>query len=80
MDEPTSSLDTRSEAQVTQALQKLMESRSCIVVAHRLSTIKDADHIIVMDKGSMVEQGTHVELLAKHGEYAQLFASQFDNA
>ncbi|WP_420027846.1 ABC transporter ATP-binding protein [Fannyhessea vaginae] len=80
LDEPTSSLDTRSEAQVTQALQKLMESRSCIVVAHRLSTIKDADHIIVMDKGSMVEQGTHVELLAKHGEYAQLFASQFDNA
>lgn len=80
LDEPTSSLDTRSEAQVTQALQKLMERRSCIVVAHRLSTIKDADHIIVMDKGSMVEQGTHVELLAKHGEYAQLFASQFDNA
>lgn len=80
LDEPTSSLDTRSEAQVTQALQKLMESRSCIVVAHRLSTIKDADHIIVMDKGSMVEQGTHVELLAKHGEYAQLFALQFDNA
>ena len=80
LDEPTSSLDTRSEAQVTQALQKLMERRSCIVVAHRLSTIKDADHIIVMDKGSMVEQGTHTELLAKHGEYAQLFASQFDNA
>lgn len=80
LDEPTSSLDTRSEAQVTQALQKLMERRSCIVVAHRLSTIKDADHIIVMDKGSMVEQGTHGELLAKHGEYAQLFASQFDNA
>lgn len=80
LDEPTSSLDTRSEAQVTQALQKLMERRSCIVVAHRLSTIKDADHIIVMDKGSMVEQGTHSELLAKHGEYAQLFASQFDNA
>jgi len=80
LDEPTSSLDTRSEAQVTQALQKLMERRSCIVVAHRLSTIKDADHIIVMDKGSMVEQGTHIELLAKHGEYAQLFASQFDNA
>lgn len=80
LDEPTSSLDTRSEAQVTQALQKLMERRTCIVVAHRLSTIKDADHIIVMDKGSMVEQGTHIELLAKHGEYAQLFASQFDNA
>ncbi len=80
LDEPTSSLDTRSEAQVTQALQKLMERRSCIVVAHRLSTIKDADHIIVMDKGCMVEQGTHTELLAKHGEYAQLFASQFDNA
>ena len=80
LDEPTSSLDTRSEAQVTQALQKLMERRSCIVVAHRLSTIKDADHIIVMDKGSMIEQGTHTELLAKHGEYAQLFASQFDNA
>lgn len=80
LDEPTSSLDTRSEAQVTQALQKLMERRSCIVVAHRLSTIKDADNIIVMDKGSMVEQGTHGELLAKHGEYAQLFASQFDNA
>lgn len=80
LDEPTSSLDTRSEAQVTQALQKLMENRCCIVVAHRLSTIKDAAHIIVMDKGSMVEQGTHTELLAKHGEYAQLFASQFDNA
>ena len=67
LDEATSSIDTRTELMIQKAFQKLMEGRTSFVVAHRLSTIRESDHILVMDKGHIVEQGTHEELLAKNG-------------
>lgn len=78
-DEATSSVDTRTERQIQQAMEKLMHDRTCFVIAHRLSTIKDADWILVMDHGDVVEQGNHEELLARGGFYAELYNSQFAN-
>lgn len=72
LDEATSSLDTESERQVQKALEKLMVGRTCIVIAHRLSTVKDADKIYVLDQGEIAEQGTHTDLLKKKGIYSQL--------
>ncbi|MGD9650044.1 MAG: ABC transporter permease, partial [Dongiaceae bacterium] len=77
LDEATSALDTQSERYVQAALKVLMKGRTTIVVAHRLSTILDADIIYVMDQGLMIESGTHQELLAKDGAYAQLHRLQF---
>ncbi len=77
LDEATSSVDTRTERQIQSAMQRLMEGRTSFVIAHRLSTIKDADLILVMNHGDIVEQGTHDELLAKNGAYADLYNSQF---
>ncbi len=77
LDEATSSVDTRTEVLIQQAMQELMKGRTSFVIAHRLSTIKNADNIIVMRKGSIVEQGTHKELLEKDGFYANLYNSQF---
>lgn len=77
LDEATSSVDTRTERQIQSAMAALMKGRTSFVIAHRLSTIKDADHIIVMDNGDIVEQGTHEELLAMEGRYAELYNSQF---
>lgn len=77
LDEATSSVDTRTEVLVQQAMYKLTEGRTSFVIAHRLSTIKDADLILVMDKGDIAESGTHEELLAKNGLYAELYNSQF---
>ncbi len=76
LDEATSALDTESERVVQQAINKLMENRTCIVIAHRLSTVQHADEIIVMDKGQIAERGTHQELLAKDGIYNKLVAMQ----
>ncbi len=76
-DEATSSVDTRTEHQIQQAMEELMHGRTCFVIAHRLSTIKDADCILVMNNGDIVEQGSHEELLAKDGFYAELYNSQF---
>ncbi len=76
LDEATASLDNRSEREVQQALDTLMEGRTTIVVAHRLSTIVNADRIVVMKEGRILEQGTHSELLALGGEYAALHALQ----
>jgi ABC-type multidrug transport system fused ATPase/permease subunit len=76
LDEATASLDNRSEREVQQALDTLMEGRTTIVVAHRLSTIVNADRIVVMKEGRILEQGTHTELLALGGEYAALHALQ----
>ena len=78
LDEATSSIDTRTELQIQEAFDIMMEGRTTFIVAHRLSTIKNADVILVMDKGRILEQGTHRELLAKHGHYYNLYHSQFN--
>ena len=77
LDEATSSIDTRTEMLIQQAFDKLMEGRTSFVVAHRLSTIRNASLILVMRDGKIVEQGTHEELLAKGGFYHTLYNSQF---
>ena len=78
LDEATSSIDTRTEIQIQAAMDNLMKGRTSFVIAHRLSTIKNSDLILVMNQGDIVEQGTHDELLAKGGFYADLYNSQFD--
>ena len=77
LDEATSALDTESEREVQSALENLMKNRTTFVIAHRLSTIKNADRIIVVNNGRIVEDGTHDELLAHHGEYEQLYNMQY---
>ena len=77
LDEATSSVDTRTEQQIQKAMDTLTKGRTSFVIAHRLSTIKNADQILVMKDGNIVEQGTHQELLAKGGVYADLYNSQF---
>ena len=77
LDEATSSIDTRTEAQIQRAFNTMMEGRTSFIVAHRLSTIQEADLILVMQDGHIVEQGNHEELLQKNGFYAQLYRSQF---
>ena len=78
LDEATSSVDTRTEIIIQKAMDKLMEGRTSFVIAHRLSTIKNADKIIVMKHGDVIESGTHAELLAKNGAYAEQYNSQFE--
>ncbi|GCE20531.1 ABC transporter ATP-binding protein [Dictyobacter kobayashii] len=80
LDEATSSVDTRTEIYIQKAMSELMHGRTSFVIAHRLSTIRDADLILVMNHGSIIEQGTHEELLARHGFYADLYNSQFTGA
>ena len=77
LDEATSSIDTRTEQRIQRAFEKLMHGRTSFIVAHRLSTIQNADVILVMNAGNVVEQGTHEELLQKGGFYAKLYNSQF---
>lgn len=77
LDEATSSVDTRTERLIQEAMARLMENRTSFVIAHRLSTILDADRILVINQGELVEQGTHEELLARDGFYAELYNSQF---
>ena len=78
LDEATSSVDTRTELRIQKAMDNLMKGRTSFVIAHRLSTIRDADLILYMQDGDIVEQGTHEELLAKNGFYANLYNSQFE--
>ena len=77
-DEATSALDTESEKIVQSALETLMKGRTSLVIAHRLSTVRNADKIVVINHGSIVESGTHKELLARDGLYASLYAVQFN--
>ena len=78
LDEATSSVDTRTEVEIGKAMKKLMDGRTSFVIAHRLSTIRDADTILFMEHGNIIEQGNHQELLAKKGAYAALYYSQFE--
>ena len=80
LDEATSSIDTRTEVRIQKAFQRMMEGRTSFIVAHRLSTIRDADVILVMKDGHIIEQGDHQSLLAKGGFYAELYNSQFDHS
>ena len=80
LDEATSSIDTRTEVLVQDAFEELMKGRTSFIVAHRLSTIKNADQILVMKAGNIIERGTHDELLAQGDFYKQLYESQFAKA
>ncbi|TMD40957.1 MAG: ABC transporter ATP-binding protein [Chloroflexi bacterium] len=80
LDEATSSVDTRTEVLIQEAMARLRRGRTSFVIAHRLSTIRNADSIVVMDQGRIVEQGSHAELLARHGFYYALYNSQFTDA
>ena len=77
LDEATSSIDTRTEIRIQKAFDTMMRGRTSFIVAHRLSTIREADVILVMRDGHIVEQGKHEELLARNGFYASLYHSQF---
>lgn len=79
LDEATSSIDTRTELQIQEAFNKMMQGRTSFIVAHRLSTIRNADVIIVMNEGHIMEQGSHDELLAKGGFYSRLYNAQFEH-
>ena len=78
LDEATSSVDTRTETEIGKAMNQLMKGRTSFIIAHRLSTIRDADTILFMDHGNIIEQGSHEELLKKNGAYAALYYSQFE--
>ena len=77
LDEATSNVDTRTEKAIQNAMHKVMENRTSIVIAHRLSTIRDSNLIVVMDRGRIVEEGTHNKLLEKKGKYYELYMTQY---
>jgi ATP-binding cassette subfamily B protein len=78
LDEATNALDANNEKQIMEQLNRFYEGKTVVVVAHRLSTVRDADNIVVLDKGKVAEQGTHVELTAKRGIYYELVRNQLN--
>ena len=78
LDEATSSIDTRTEALVQDGMDKLMAGRTTFVIAHRLSTVRNSDHIIVLDHGRIIERGSHDELIAQKGTYYELYTGAFE--
>ena len=79
LDEATSNVDSRTEAKISEAMEKLMKGRTSFIIAHRLSTIKNADLILVLQDGKITESGTHAELMAANGKYAEMFRLQAEN-
>ena len=77
LDEATSNVDTRTEQQIQSAMRELMQDRTCFVIAHRLSTVQNADTILVVQHGDIVEQGSHEQLMQQGGVYAGMYHSQF---
>ena len=77
LDEATASVDSETERQIQDALDRLMQNRTAFVIAHRLSTIQNADRIYVLEKGRVIEQGSHADLLAESGKYAELCSKSF---
>ncbi len=77
MDEATSNVDTRTEKEIQDAMRRIMQNRTSIVIAHRLSTTRDSDLIVVMDHGRIVESGNHEELLGAKGKYYELYITQY---
>ena len=78
LDEATSSIDTRTEKLIEQGMDKLMQNRTVFVIAHRLSTVRNADAIMVLERGKIIERGSHEELLKQKGRYYQLYTGQFE--
>ena len=78
LDEATSNIDTRSEMLIQRGLDKLMEGRTCFVIAHRLSTVRTLDRILVLENGEIIEEGNHAELMARKGYYYRLYCNQFE--
>ncbi len=78
LDEATSSIDTRTEAIVQRGMDRLMQGRTVFVIAHRLSTVRNANAILVLDQGRVIERGSHDELIAQHGRYYQLYTGAFE--